>query len=81
MRQALTFKSDDEFYNTLNQMVKSVKTTKSELIRKSVLYYQKSLEREKLKEQIREASFNVREASLKTTKEFETTLDDGLESV
>jgi len=61
----ITFKSDDEFYNLLEEMVKSVNTTKSDLIRKSVLYYQSVLEKEQLKAQIKQASFNVRNDSLK----------------
>lgn len=61
----ITFKSDDEFYNLLEEMVKSVNTTKSDLIRKSVLYHQSVLEKEQLKAQIKQASFNVRNDSLK----------------
>lgn len=61
----ITFKSDDEFYNLLEEMVKSVNTTKSDLIHKSVLYYQSVLEKEQLKAQIKQASFNVRNDSLK----------------
>ena len=53
-------------------------TTKSDLIRKAVVYYKDSLEKEMLKEQIKNASFKVREDSLQTSKEFEYTLSDGL---
>ena len=74
----ITLKSDDKFYNTLEEMVKSLHTTKSNLIRKAVVYYKDSLEKEKLKEQIKNASFKVREESLKISKEFDTTLNDGL---
>jgi len=74
----ITLKSDDKFYNTLEEMVKSLHTTKSNLIRKAVVYYKDSLEKERLKEQIKNASFKVREESLKISKEFDTTLNDGL---
>ena len=48
----ITLKSDDTFYNTLEDMVKILQTTKSDLIRKAVIYYKDALEKEKLKEQI-----------------------------
>jgi len=72
----ITLKSDDMFYDTLNDMVKSLKTTKSELIRKSVIYYKSVLEKEELKSQMKQASLKVRNESLKTSQEFENTTDD-----
>ncbi len=74
----ITLKSDDNFYNTLNSMVKKLNTTKSDLIRKSVLYYQNVLEKEKLKQQIKLASFNTRNESLKISSDFDTSINDGL---
>jgi len=41
-------------------MAKSLSTTKSDLIRRSVLYYRDVLEKEKPKEQIESASFKAR---------------------
>ena len=77
----ITLKSDDNFFNMLNEMVKNLNITKSELIRRSVIHYQEILEKEKLKEQIKMASFKVRDESLKTSKEFDNTLEDGLVNV
>jgi len=77
----ITFKSDDEFYNLLEEMVKSVNTTKSDLIRKSVLYHQSVLEKEQLKAQIKQASLNVRNDSLKSVEEFNESIGDGLNDV
>jgi hypothetical protein len=74
----ITLKSDDIFYDTLEDMVKSLKTTKSELIRKAVIYYKSALEKEKLKYQIKNASLKVRDESLKISQEFENTINDGL---
>ncbi len=74
----ITLKSDDKFYETLNDMVKTLNTTKSELIRKAVIYYKDALEKEKLKTQIKQASLKVRDESLKISKEFENSLSDGL---
>ena len=74
----ITLKSDDTFYNTLNDMVKSLNTTKSELIRRAVIYYKSVLEKEKLKAQIKQASLKVRDESLKISQEFDNTISDGL---
>ncbi len=74
----ITLKSDDTFYNTLEDMVKTLNTTKSDLIRKAVVYYKDALEKERLKEQIKNASFKVREESLKISREFDATINDGL---
>ena len=78
MMHTITLKSDDTFYDTLEDMVKILQTTKSDLIRKAVIYYKNALEKEQLKEQIKNASFKVREESLKISQEFEHTLSDGL---
>ena len=74
----ITLKSDEAFYETLNDMVKSLNTTKSELIRRAVIYYKSAIEKEKLKEQIKLASLKVRDESLKISCEFDNTLNDGL---
>ncbi len=74
----ITLKSDDMFYETLNDMVKTLNTTKGELIRRAVIYYKDALEKEKLKAQIKQASLKVRDESLKISKEFENSLSAGL---
>ncbi|MDD2780575.1 DNA-binding protein [Sulfuricurvum sp.] len=74
----ITLKSDDTFYETLNDMVKSLKITKSELIRRSVTYYREALKQEQLKEQMKRASLKVRDHSLSMVQEFDDTLNDGL---
>jgi hypothetical protein len=48
----------------LNEMVKSLNTTRSDLIRKAVIHYRTVLEKERLKEQIKRASIKTREESL-----------------
>jgi len=74
----ITLKSDDSFYETLNDMVKTLKITKSELIRRSVNYYREALKQEQLKEQMKRASLKVRDHSLSMVREFDDTLNDGL---
>ncbi|MEA3330255.1 MAG: DNA-binding protein [Campylobacterota bacterium] len=77
----ITLKSDDNFFEMLNEMVKSLGTTKSELIRTSVVHYKSVLEKEKLKKQIKLASLKTREVTESLVDEFETTIWDGLEDV
>jgi len=77
----ITLKSDNDFFNMLNDMVKSLDTNRSDLIRKAVIHYRDVLEEEKLKIQIKKASMKVREESLKVSKEFDDTLNDGLDHV
>jgi metal-responsive CopG/Arc/MetJ family transcriptional regulator len=74
----ITLKSDDTFYETLNDMVKTLKITKSELIRRSVTYYREALKQEQLKEQMKRASLKVRDHSLSMVQEFDDTINDGL---
>ena len=77
----ITLKSDNDFLMMLNEMVKALGTTKSDLIRKAVTHYRDVLEKEKLKIQIKKASMKVREESLSISKEFEDTANDGLDNV
>ena len=77
----ITLKSDSEFFEMLNEMVRSLNTTRSDLIRKAVLNYHDVLEKEKLKAQIKKASIKVRAESLQNVKAFEDSLEDGLKDV
>lgn len=74
----ITLKTDDNFFTMLNEMVATFGTSRSELIRNAVINYKETLEREKLKQQIKKASLKVRNESLKIVNEFEGTLNDGL---
>jgi hypothetical protein len=77
----ITLKSDNDFFNMLNDMVKLLDTNRSDLIRRAVIHYRDALEKEKLKIQIKKASMRVRNESLKVSKEFDNTLNDGLDHV
>lgn len=74
----ITLKSDDDFFEMLNAMAQNLDTSRSDLIRKSVIYYKEALEKEKLKVQIKKASLKVRNESLKIAEAFEDTVEDGL---
>lgn len=77
----ITFKSDSDFFNMLNDMVKSLDTNRSDLIRKAVIHYRDALEKEKLKIQIKKASIRVREESLNVSQAFDNSVGDGLNHV
>lgn len=74
----ITLKTDDNFFTMLNEMVATFGTSRSELIRNAVINYKETMEKEKLKEQIKKASLKVRNESLKIANELEDTLSDGL---
>ncbi len=78
MMKTVTLKADETFFSILTQLAGSLKTTKSDLIRKSVLYYKETLEKEQLKQQIQHASRKVREHSRQTAAEWEDALTDNL---
>ncbi len=77
----ITLKTDDNFFTMLNEMAVMFGTSRSELIRNAVINYKETLEKEKLKQQIKKASLKVRNESVKMANEFEDTLNDGLENV
>jgi len=77
----ITLKTDSDFFMMLNDMVRYLDTTKSDVIRKAVLNYRDVLEKEKLKKQIKKASMRTRNDSLSISKEFDDTLNDGLNNV
>jgi len=56
----ITLKSDSDFFLMLNEMVKSLNTTRSDLIRKAVIHYRTVLEKERLKEQIKRGVIEYR---------------------
>jgi len=77
--KTVTLKTDDNFFEKLTVLAKELHLTKSELIRRAVSEYEKHIQRQRLKNRFKEASFKVRESNAKLTEEFETTLLDGLE--
>jgi metal-responsive CopG/Arc/MetJ family transcriptional regulator len=77
----ITLKADDNFFTMLNEMATTFGTSRSELIRNAIINYKETLEKEKLKSQIKKASLKVRKESLKIANEFEDTINDGLGNV
>ncbi|HRF55786.1 MAG TPA: DNA-binding protein [Campylobacterales bacterium] len=79
--RTITLKTDDVFFDALGSMAKETGSTKSEIIRKAVGYYGELLEKDRLKKQIKEASFAVRKDSASMSKEFDDIIADGLDNV
>ena len=79
--KTITLKTDDLFFEKVSSLAKSLDLSKSELIRRSVREYENLIKKQKLKNQIKQASLNVREADKRIIQDFETTIDDGLKNV
>ena len=79
--KTVTLKTDDAFFERLSRLAKEQQLTKSELIRRAVAEYERTVFRQKLKERFRDASMKVREESRKIAEEFEDTLGDGLDAL
>ena len=79
--RTITLKSDEQLFELVSSMAQTMKTTKSEVIRKSILHYKDSLETEQLKRQIQQASRKTRKHTLEESLALEDTLSDGLEDL
>ena len=79
--KTITLKTDDNFFEKVTTLAKQLHLSKSELIRRSISEYEHIVQKQKMKEQMKKASMLVREESMKTIKEFDNTLDDGLKNV
>lgn len=77
--KTITLKSDDAFFDKVTELAKRFHLSKSELIRRAVNEYESALYKRQLQEQIKRASMKVREASADMSREFEATLEDGLD--
>ena len=79
--KTITLKTDDTFFEQVTLLAKSLHLSKSELIRRSVREYENYIKKQELKEQIKQASLNVREANEQIIQDFDALIDDGLEDV
>lgn len=76
--KTITLKADDQFDETLTRLARQLKTTKSGVLRTAVFSYQKQLERDALRQRIREASFKTRQQAIQATSDLEAADSDGL---
>ena len=79
--KTITLKTDDTFFEKVNDLAKQLHLTKSELIRRSVAEYELHIKKRAMKERMKEASLRVRESNKEINDLFETTLEDGLKDV
>ena len=78
--KTITLKTDDSFFEKVNELAKQLHITKSELIRRSIAEYESLMKRNAMKAQMKEASFRVRDAGKEMSDAFEVMLNDGLEN-
>ncbi|HEB86283.1 MAG TPA: ribbon-helix-helix protein, CopG family [Gammaproteobacteria bacterium] len=76
--KTITVKADHEFDAMLNQLASRLHTTKSRIIRDAVRNYLKYLDRESLRQQIRDASLKTREQAKQLSIDLEAGNGDGL---
>ena len=79
--KTITLKTDEQFFEKINNLAKQFHLTKSELIRRSVSEYASIMERKMMKEQMKEASLRVREANREIVDDFAMMTEDGLDNV
>ena len=79
--KTLTLKTDEGFFNKVTELATHLHLSKSELIRRSIVEYEKVMQRKELKEQMKHASLRVRKANANLNKEFDVTSQDGLDNV
>ena len=79
--KTITLKTDDNFFEKVTDLAKQLHLSKSELIRRAVAEYEGVMKRKEMKEQMKQASMRVRKSSKMINKEFDDSLEDGLENV
>ena len=76
--KTLTLKADDQLDQTVSRLARSLKKTKSAVIREAIMNYETHLEREALKRHIKKASLVVRDEALLTATELKDAESDGI---
>ena len=76
--KTVTIKADAEFDALLSRLARRMSTTKSRVIRDAVRNYQQHLDREALRQQMRNASIKTRNQALDASDDFDAANADGL---
>lgn len=76
--KTITVKADARFDSTLTKLAKRLKTTKSGVIRAAVLNYKEHVEREALRQRIRQASLKTRHQATQAASHFDAANSDGV---
>lgn len=76
--RTVTLKTDDKLYKQIILMAEELHLSKSEVIRKALIAYNKNLERNKIKLKMQAASFRVRGMDKNLNEELDLLVADGL---
>ena len=76
--KTITVKADASFDAALTKLAKRLRTTKSGVIRAAVLNYKDHIERELLRQRIREASLKTRRQAKQAAADFDAADADGI---
>lgn len=73
--KTITLKTQDDFFNQINQMALEEKISKSALIRKAIKAYQKKMKNIEMTRRMQESSLATRGLDIELKRDFEA-LDD-----
>ncbi len=76
--KTITLKADDDFDKLLSRLAAKLDTTRSAVIREAVQSYERQLERDALRRQLREASRRTRSQATAVRRELDSATGDGL---
>jgi predicted transcriptional regulator len=76
--KTITLKADPEFDALLSKLARRLNTTRSGVIRDAVRSYQRYLEREALRQQLRAASLKTRAQAIQAGEDFDAATADGM---
>jgi predicted transcriptional regulator len=76
--KTITLKADDDFDDLLSRLAAKLNTTRSAVIREAVQSYERQLERDALRRQLREASRRTRSQATTVQQELDSAIGDGL---
>ena len=76
--KTITVRADREFDALVTRLARRMNTTRSGVIRDAVRSYQRHLEREALRRQLRAASVKTRTQAAQAAKDFDAANADGL---
>lgn len=79
--KTITLKADPKFDAELTRLAKRLHTSKSAVIREAVGEYKAKLDREAMRERLRELSVRLRDQTLEAIEDFDDAIADGLDDV
>ncbi|MDX1556840.1 MAG: ribbon-helix-helix protein, CopG family [Xanthomonadales bacterium] len=77
--KTITLKANPDFDQELTELAKRLHTTKSAVIREAVGEYKTKLDRDEMRERLREVSLKVREQTREEIELWDGTIADGLD--